>query len=167
MADLRPMPIMTDSFLANTIHLTTHEFGACSLLLIAMWRAGGSLPADDKHLCRMAHLTAAQWRRVKPVLMPFFNEGKKDGELSFSATAAAMLVPSKRQSIPQSWKDAVIERDGAACNYCGVADQPLQMDHIIPISRGGLHHPSNLTPACSPCNRSKGALLIEEWMPQS
>lgn len=30
-------------------------------------------------------------------------------------------------------------------------------DAIVPLARGGTHHPSNLQPACRECNSSKGA----------
>lgn len=40
------------------------------------------------------------------------------------------------------------------CSYCGSKDK-ITMDHITPISAGGLHHWSNLTAACSKCNGSK------------
>jgi 5-methylcytosine-specific restriction endonuclease McrA len=42
------------------------------------------------------------------------------------------------------------------CAYCGLGDRPLQRDHVIPLSRGGLDHPANVVPACGPCNSAKG-----------
>ncbi len=42
------------------------------------------------------------------------------------------------------------------CSYCGM---PLngggEVDHMLPISRGGSNDPSNLTLACRTCNRDK------------
>ena len=49
-----------------------------------------------------------------------------------------------------------------ACSYCG-SDDGVTVDHVVPLSRGGLHHPQNLSPACAPCNRSKNAKLLSEW----
>jgi 5-methylcytosine-specific restriction endonuclease McrA len=48
------------------------------------------------------------------------------------------------------------------CAYCG-ATENITVDHIVPLSRGGRHEPSNLAPACLSCNSSKCALLLEEW----
>jgi 5-methylcytosine-specific restriction endonuclease McrA len=44
---------------------------------------------------------------------------------------------------------------GGRCWMCGAEWQ--EFDHVIPLSRGGPHIPSNIRPACSPCNRRKWA----------
>lgn len=56
------------------------------------------------------------------------------------------------------------DRDGHACQTCGVsvADEPnllLEVDHIIPVSRGGLSIPENLQTLCWRCNRTKGSKM--------
>lgn len=52
------------------------------------------------------------------------------------------------------------------CFYCGVNKQEA-FDHVIPISRGGLHDIENLVPACKRCNSSKSNKLFEEeWLPE-
>jgi len=48
-----------------------------------------------------------------------------------------------------------------ACIYCGAKAE--QIDHVVPLSRGGRHSIGNLAPACGFCNRSKGASFIVEW----
>lgn len=55
-----------------------------------------------------------------------------------------------------------------SCFYCGVkiSGKEIHIDHIIPVSRGGVHHPDNLCLACVPCNRSKYNKLIAEWRPE-
>lgn len=73
MTEFPIMPLATDSFGADTAMMTTIEVGAYALLMIAMWRAGGALPNDDKRLARCAHVTAAQWRRIKPALFEKFH----------------------------------------------------------------------------------------------
>lgn len=47
------------------------------------------------------------------------------------------------------------------CDYCGGPGETL--DHIVPLSRGGLHIPANLAPACLSCNSSKSNRLLHEW----
>lgn len=51
----------------------------------------------------------------------------------------------------------VLERDGFRCTYCNADDKPLEVDHVIPRSLGGLDIASNLRASCYDCNRGKGA----------
>lgn len=52
---------------------------------------------------------------------------------------------------------------GHACWMCG---GPFDhVDHVKPLSRGGIHALSNLRPACAPCNISKGARWPFEVLP--
>lgn len=39
----------------------------------------------------------------------------------------------------------------------------MDVDHIMPRSRGGTDHPDNLQLLCSGCNRSKGGRTMAEW----
>ena len=48
------------------------------------------------------------------------------------------------------------------CAYCG-SKEFIEMDHVIPISRGGQHSIGNLVPACSRCNKRKSDKLLVEW----
>jgi 5-methylcytosine-specific restriction endonuclease McrA len=48
------------------------------------------------------------------------------------------------------------------CSYCG-SFESMTLDHVIPISKGGVHGVGNLVPACGPCNFSKGQKLLIEW----
>ena len=65
-----------------------------------------------------------------------------------------------------SWqrrKRRVKRRDGAICHYCGLFSPDGQVDHIIPLSRGGTDALENLAWACADCNNSKGDRTPSEW----
>lgn len=51
-------------------------------------------------------------------------------------------------------KKAVMRRDGYRCVYCGQYDN-LTIDHIIPRSKGGTSHVTNLQTMCKRCNNAK------------
>ncbi len=55
-------------------------------------------------------------------------------------------------------KMRVMRRDKYMCAYCGIdgKDAELQIDHIVPVAKGGSHHISNLVTSCRACNQSKG-----------
>lgn len=48
------------------------------------------------------------------------------------------------------------------CSYCGGPYEEL--DHSIPLASGGTNWPSNLRPACVPCNRKKSTKTIWEFL---
>lgn len=48
------------------------------------------------------------------------------------------------------------------CAYCN-ASGDMQVEHVIPISKGGEHHLGNIVPACQRCNFTKGRSDAEQW----
>lgn len=60
-------------------------------------------------------------------------------------------------------REYLLEKFGRKCAYCGKADTALEIEHIIPKSRGGSNRVSNLTLACHGCNQRKGNQTAEEF----
>ncbi|SAL38950.1 HNH endonuclease [Caballeronia turbans] len=61
-------------------------------------------------------------------------------------------------------REYLLENWGRRCSYCDASGAPLQVDHIVARARGGTDRVSNLTLACEPCNRAKGALSAEAFL---
>jgi 5-methylcytosine-specific restriction endonuclease McrA len=62
-------------------------------------------------------------------------------------------------------REYLLEKWERKCAYCGMQNIPLQIDHIIPRSKGGSNRIDNLTLACSSCNQKKGNLPLEIFAP--
>lgn len=60
-------------------------------------------------------------------------------------------------------REYLLEKWGRKCAYCGATNMPLEIEHIIPKSRGGSNRASNLTLACNACNQCKGNQTAEEF----
>lgn len=51
--------------------------------------------------------------------------------------------------------EKIFERDGNKCLCCGKTEN-LEVDHIIPIDKGGKTEMYNLQTLCHDCNEKKG-----------
>ena len=60
-------------------------------------------------------------------------------------------------------REYLLEKWGRACVYCGATDVPLEVEHIVPKSRGGTSRVSNLALACHACNQTKGTQTAMEF----
>lgn len=68
----------------------------------------------------------------------------------------------QRDSLPTGMRFDVISRDDFTCQACGArpGNEGLHVDHLLPWSRGGAHHPNNLTTLCRACNLGKGVRMF-------
>jgi ATP adenylyltransferase len=100
------------------------------------------------------------------------------GKLTFEQKAQAMMSCEKRlqrfiiergldlwgyrlldtDPIPGSLRYQVLKESGGRCSLCGATkkERPLDVDHIIPRSKGGKTEYDNLQVLCSLCNQDKG-----------
>lgn len=87
------------------------------------------------------------------------------GKLKYKSIRRAREAIEAEVVVPQQ----VFARDGWKCQLCGV-DTPRrlrgsyepnapELDHIVPLSKGGGHTWANVQCACRACNSAKGASL--------
>lgn len=100
MADFPALPLWTDSYLADTRHLSTVEHGAYLLLLMEAWRRPHcDLPDDDRILARLAGVSATDWEEMKPIIMAFWNcDGRRKTWTQKRLTSERDYVSNKRRS---------------------------------------------------------------------
>lgn len=73
-------------------------------------------------------------------------------------------IAGQRALMTSKLRQHIKERDGFTCKICGasVEKEPhllLEIDHIIPLSKGGMTTEDNLQTLCWRCNRSKGSKM--------
>jgi 5-methylcytosine-specific restriction protein A len=60
-------------------------------------------------------------------------------------------------------RPTIIERDGSQCQLCGATER-LEIDHRIPVARGGTNDLDNLWTLCYHCNRAKACMTDAEFV---
>jgi len=75
-------------------------------------------------------------------------------------------IAGQRSLMTSSLREKIKERDNYCCKMCGLSAHQeknllLEIDHIMPLARGGMTCESNLQTLCWKCNRSKGAKVIQ------
>ncbi len=61
-------------------------------------------------------------------------------------------------------REYLLEKWGRLCAYCDAKQVRLEIDHIVPKSRGGSDRVSNLIISCRSCNEKKGNQYIEKFL---
>lgn len=75
------------------------------------------------------------------------------------------FAKEQRLLMTKKLRDSIKTRDNYTCCLCGnsIYQEPnllLEIDHIKPVSKGGMTEESNLQTLCWKCNRSKGDKII-------
>lgn len=79
-------------------------------------------------------------------------------DIGFECTLRMYNSKNQRKLATRKLREKIMKRDNYTCQLCGkyMPDEiGLQIDHIIPISKGGKTVESNLRVLCSKCNGSK------------
>lgn len=85
-----------------------------------------------------------------------FHHAEMTEELLLAGNAGAAV----RTTIPLKDRWAVLRRDDYRCSKCGASPSSdhqveLEVDHIIPVARGGRNEIENLQTLCRKCNQGK------------
>ena len=75
------------------------------------------------------------------------------------------IRPTERKTWSKGLKQQLMRQQHNTCVYCGYrrTAPSFDIDHIIPVVRGGSNDQSNLQVICRPCNQRKGLQTDEEF----
>lgn len=79
-----------------------------------------------------------------------------DGRRFYSGEVWDSIKRVERAKVSNELRQEIFERDGYTCVNCGsTGKESLEIDHIMPISKGGKTEPDNLQTLCHDCNIRK------------
>lgn len=113
------------------------------------------------------------WRRYNKTYQPKYYAKKRQQDPLYvrlklgkkrAKQAGAEYEEIKSTDLINYWRQKGITID--ICHYCKktIDEDQLELDHGIPLSRGGSHTRSNLYPSDKRCNQSKGKRTADEYM---
>jgi uncharacterized protein YdaU (DUF1376 family) len=109
-ADFPALPLFTDAYLGDTMHLGLEEHGAYLKLLMIAWRSPDcALPDDDRRLANMLGVPLKRWCEVlRPVIAPFWLiEGGRWRQKKLTAIRAKVAsVSEKRRAAAKASHEA-------------------------------------------------------------
>jgi len=110
--------------------------------------------AKAKHDRQWGRLSWWLEYQIKPDLRLYHREkSKRRKAQDRGQTPVRVSVPALRQRFNDF---------SNCCAYCGL-DGDMQIEHVVPISKGGAHDIGNIIPACMSCNFSKRSKPMVEW----
>ena len=125
MASAPFMQLYVADYLGDTQHLSCEQHGAYILLLMTMWRAGGSLPNDDVKLARIVRLSPSKWARISADVKAFFDVS--DGLLTQGRLAVEL-----EKAIQKSSKRSEAGAKGGQAKSLKDNNQPLAIATAMP-----------------------------------
>lgn len=85
------------------------------------------------------------------------NINQKRGDYYLNNNIWQSICRVERGKVTNRMRFAIYERDNYRCRKCGRKTNDLEIDHIIPISKGGKSTFENLQTLCHRCNYEKGS----------
>lgn len=136
---------------------------------------GGKTGRPDAQYCRTCYLLGKTARAETPGAIAERTENRrarnyrwreknKDRWPNYSNARRARLLQADEGLTAEVW-NMMLRWYAGKCVYCMGPAEPLEQDHVVPLSQGGKHSMYNVVPACKACNRKKGTGYMEVQHP--
>lgn len=121
----------------------------------------------EKHKDKILAGKRRYYQENKSAANACIKEWAKKNPEKYSAYRRA-VVGRRRAAVKSGDKPPVIAKwildQPKSCKWCGAeCANNYQIDHIIPVARGGTHTIDNLAISCPSCNHRKSAKTLDRW----
>ncbi len=114
-----------------------------------------------------ANKVATRWKKDHPeqvrVSNATYNKNHKEEKLICCRNRQAMILGAPGNGWTIKQRKRLLKLYDYRCAYCGEQTK-LVIDHIVPLTKGGVHDIGNAAPACVSCNCSKHNKSLLEWL---
>lgn len=126
--------------------------------------------ADDPARKERQRLSAAAWYREnkehRDKVRAAWIAANPDKARLYAQTRRARQHESAGEGLSADIVDVLLARQKQRCIacHCKLRRSRYEIDHVVPLSRGGPHCDANVQLLCRRCNRAKGAKPPEVFM---
>ena len=169
-----PCPFDFKEFWYEHDWLTPAQMGLAMTLTMMLWNTPGFSMKLDREGIRNLFQGGTDDRYTIPdrdidqVLECAFWYDQKSKRLHSPWIQKWACIPVQRTPVPRHIRSIIRRRDmhngRLFCAYCSEdCTFDHHFDHRLPMSRGGIHHPDNISIACPTCNLRKGGMTDNEF----
>ncbi len=116
----------------------------------------------QKNYVRTSYKVNMEIQKIRYGIEQLSIKYNKLADIGFECTLKDYFSKDQRKLMSKELRDQIKKRDNYTCQICGkhMPDEVgLQIDHIIPVAKGGKTIPSNLQVLCSKCNGRKSSKI--------
>lgn len=126
-------------------------------------RSEGWLPPSLRSALSSVLTTVNRLMRLYPVTVINLESCRFDPRLMHDPEVVGAEYQESERGRMQV-REYVLQRDNRTCQYCGTRRGPMEVDHVVPESRGGGYRIDNLVASCRKCNQRKRNSGLEEFL---
>lgn len=115
---------------------------------------GSPEPQEKKRLRDREFAKTEKGRALNRLARKKYNQTDKCKIVRKNAKAKRRTLEKSGKISLEQWSE-ILAKNNHQCVKCKT-DKRIEMDHIIPLSKGGAHSVENIQPLCRSCNASKG-----------
>jgi len=125
-------------------------------------RKKGWLPPSLRSRVDEVSSWVQRYRKLVPIKSVSVETAFFDPE-KFQNPDTSGVIYEKGKLMGYEVREYLLFKWGRRCVYCGKEGVRVQVEHVMPTSRGGTNRVSNLTLACRKCNIKKGKKTAAEF----
>lgn len=116
----------------------------------------------DKKVDITAVYGATNYAKPKPINPEKIKRARAKRKSSQSSITWREYQELRKTEAFKKWWKRQYARQHALCYYCKITlkDKRVNVEHIIPMSKGGTNKYKNLVLSCAPCNKEKGSKML-------
>ena len=99
------------------------------------------------------------WERTRPSQSKSPQKKRRNRSKSRKQRPDDGWIYQERKKLTPGLRYQILNRDGYRCQICGTSaiegSVRLEIDHVVPVAKGGRTEPKNLRTLCQDCNSGK------------